>query len=251
MFDWLHSIFKVDWAQYAPDLASGLKNTLIYTALGFTGAALLGLLLALMRTSKNRLLRWPAAVYTEVFKNIPLIVIIYMGYYGLAGDPFDINLGVMQAAVLSLAIFYAAYLSEIFRAALVGVHHGQREAAQALGLNRMTTFGSVIFPQGVRLALAGTNTMAVDMLKSSSLLVIISAAELFQVGKSASSATFRTMEVMIVIAAIYFAMCYPLSQGLLWLERRMHAGLPLSPRRARRLRRAQAMLGVAQVGTAS
>jgi polar amino acid transport system permease protein len=174
-----------------------------------------------------------------------------MGYYGLAGDPINVNLDVLQAAVLSLAVFYAAYLSEIFRAALVGVHPGQREAAQALGLSRTTTFGSVIFPQGVRLALAGTNTMAVDMLKSSSLLVIISAAELFQVGKSASSATFRTMEVMIVIAAIYFALCYPLSQGLLWVERRMHAGAPLSPRRANRLRKARAMLATPAIGKAS
>jgi polar amino acid transport system permease protein len=248
MFDWLDGVFQVDWSQYRPDLLSGLRNTLLYTALGFTGAALLGLVLALMRTSRRRLLRIPAGIYTEVFKNTPLIVIIYMGYYGLAGDPININLDVLQAAVLSLAVFYAAYLSEIFRAALVGVHPGQREAAQALGLNRRTTFGSVIFPQGVRLALAGTNTMAVDMLKSSSLLVIISAAELFQVGKSASSATFRTMEVMIVIAAIYFVMCYPLSQGLLWLERRMHAGAPLSPRRVRRLRKARALLGVPQVG---
>ncbi|WP_238009834.1 amino acid ABC transporter permease [Dactylosporangium sp. AC04546] len=247
----MNDLFKVDWAQYGPDLWNGLQNTLLYTALGFTGAALLGLLLALMRTSKRRLLRVPAGIYTEVFKNIPLIVIIYMGYYGLAGDPINVNLEVLPAAVLSLAIFYAAYLSEIFRAALVGVHPGQREAAQALGLNRMTTFGRVIFPQGVRLALAGTNTMMVDMLKSSSLLVIISAAELFQVGKSAASATFRTMEVMIVIAVIYFAMCYPLSQGLLWLERRMHAGKPLSPRRARRLRKARALLGVPQVGSAS
>lgn len=235
-------MFEVDWSRYSSDLLNGLQNTLLYTALGFTGAALLGLVLALMRTSNSRLLRVPAGIYTELFKNIPLIVIIYMGYYGLAGDPVNINLDVLQAAVLSLAIFYAAYLSEIFRAALVGVHPGQREAAQALGMSRATTFGSVIYPQGVRLALAGTNTMAVDMLKSSSLLVIISASELFQVGKSASSATFRTMEVMIVIAAIYFALCYPLSQGLLWLERRVRAGAPLSPRRARRLRKARAML---------
>jgi polar amino acid transport system permease protein len=244
-------MFKVDWSLYRSDLINGLQHTLEYTALGFAGACLLGLLLALMRTSRSRLLRVPAAIYTEVFKNIPLIVIIYMGYYGLAGDPVNVKLDVPQAAVLSLAGFYAAYLSEIFRAALVGVHFGQREAAQALGLSRMTTFGSVIFPQGVRLALAGTNTMMVDMLKSSSLLVIISAGELFQVGKSASSATFQTMEVMIVIAGIYFAMCYPLSQGLLWLERRMHAGAPLSPRRVRRLRKARALLGVPQVGETS
>src|SRR5215211_7879988 len=109
MFDWLDDLFKVDWSLYRSDLIDGLQNTLLYTALGFTGAALLGLLLALMRTSKSRLLRVPASIYTEVFKNIPLIVIIYMGYYGLAGDPININLEVLQAAVLSLAVFYAAY----------------------------------------------------------------------------------------------------------------------------------------------
>lgn len=84
-------MFEVEWSQYTPDLLRGLRNTLLYTGLGFAGAALLGLLLALMRTSNSRLLRIPAAIYTEAFKNIPLIVIIYMGYYGLAGDPININ----------------------------------------------------------------------------------------------------------------------------------------------------------------
>jgi len=124
----------------------------------------------------------------------------------------------------ALAIFYAAYLSEIFRSALVGVHAAQREAAQALGLNRWSTFAHVVFPQALRLALPGTTTMLVDLLKSTSLLTVIAAGELMAVGNSVASQTFEQMEVFLVIGAIYFALCYPLSQALLWLERRVRAG---------------------------
>src|SRR5204863_487634 len=114
------------------------------------------------------------------------------------------------------------------RAALSGVHDGQREAAQALGLSRWSIFAHVVFPQALRLALPGTNTMLVDMLKSTSLLITITAGELLSVGQSISSQTFEVMEVYLVLAAIYFAMCYPLSQALVWLERRVRAGAALS-----------------------
>ena len=143
---------------------------------------------------------------------------------------------------LSLILFYAAYLSEIFRAAIAGVHAGQQEAAEALGLGRISTFQLVIFPQALRLALPGTNTLLVDLLKSTSLLVTISAAELMSEGRLITSATFRALEVYLVIAAIYFGLCYPLSQGLLWLERKVRAGIPLTPRRRRRFKRAAVLL---------
>jgi polar amino acid transport system permease protein len=105
----------------------------------------------------------------------------------------------------------------------------------------------VVFPQALRLALPGTNTMLVDMLKSTSLLITITAGELMSVGQSISSQTFEVMEVYLVLAAIYFAMCYPLSQGLLWLERRVRAGAPLSVRRYRRLRVAKELLATGGV----
>jgi len=149
---------------------------------------------------------------------------------------------VFAAGTLSLVVFYAAYLSEIFRSAIAGVHPGQREAAQALGLSQVATFVRVVFPQALRQALPGTNTMLVDLLKSTSLLVTISAAELMSQAQLITSATFRALEVYLVVAAIYFALCYPLSQALLWLERRVRAGTPLSPRRRRRLRTAAALL---------
>jgi His/Glu/Gln/Arg/opine family amino acid ABC transporter permease subunit len=230
----------VHWSDYTTDLGHALVKTLEYTAASFAGAAVLGLALALLRLSPLRGLRWPAAVYTELFKNVPLLAIIFLTYFGLASQ--GIKLNVFAAGSLSLVLFYAAYLSEIFRAAIAGVHGGQREAAEALGLGRRATFASVVLPQALRSALPGTNTMLVDLLKSTSLLVTISATELMSQGQLIASETFRALEVYAVISVIYFALCYPLSQGLLWLERMIRGGVPLLPRRRRRLSAARALL---------
>jgi polar amino acid transport system permease protein len=233
-------ILKVDWSQYAPALRDGLVKTLEYTVAGFIGAAALGLVLALMRLSPARALRLPAAVYTELFKNVPLLAIIFLTYFGLAS--VSIRLSVFAAGTLSLVLFYGSYLSEIFRSAIAGVHGGQREAAEALGLSRRVTFSHVVFPQALRQALPGTNTMLVDLLKSTSLLVTIAAAELMSEGQLIASETFRALEVYAVIAVLYFVVCYPLSQALLWFERQVRAGVPLTPRRRRRMRAVRAML---------
>ncbi|EJJ29093.1 amino acid ABC transporter permease [Rhizobium sp. CF142] len=233
-------MFQVSWGDYVGSIAGGLSKTLGYTATSFIGATVLGLGLALMRLNRSRLLRIPAAVYTEIFKNVPLLAIIFLTYFGL--PTVGVKLQVFEAGVLSLVLFYAAYLSEIFRAAIAGVHRGQQEASQALGLGRGKTFSHVVLPQAVRLALPGTNTMFVDLIKSTSLLVTISAAELMTQAQLIASETFRALEVYLVISAVYFAICYPVSQCLLWLERSIHAGVPLSLGRRRRLKLAKALL---------
>lgn len=235
-------MFEVPWSEYSADLWEGLLKTLSYTVAGFAGAALLGLAVALLRLSALRALRIPALLYTELFKNVPLLAVIFLTYFGLGS--VGVKLDAFQAGTLSLILFYAAYLSETFRSAINGVHNGQQEASSALGLSKLSTFRKVVFPQAMRLALPGTNTMLVDLLKSTSLLVTISAAELMSQGRLITSATFRALEVYLVIAVIYFVLCYPLSQGLLWLERRIHAGVPLSPARRRRLREARKLLEV-------
>ncbi|TIX91553.1 amino acid ABC transporter permease [Rhizobium sp. P44RR-XXIV] len=236
----LAQLFQVPWGDYAGNLGEGLLRTLAYTLASFIGAAILGLVLALMRLNRVRIVRLPATLYTEVFKNVPLLAIIFVTYFGLPS--VGIRFSVFVAGVLSLVLFYAAYLSEIFRAAIAGIHPGQNEAAHALGLGRVKTFGHVILPQAFRLALPGTNTMFVDLLKSTSLLVTISAAELMTRAQLIASETFRSLEVYLVIAALYFAVCYPVSQCLLWLERTIHAGVPLSLGRRRRLRLARALI---------
>lgn len=244
-----NGFFQVPWSGYVPALWHALLRTVEFTAVGFTGAVVLGLAVALLRLSPRRLLRIPAAVYTELFKNVPLLAIIFVTYFGLASE--GVVLSVFQAGCLSLIVFYAAYLSETFRAAISGVHAGQREAAEALGLGRVDTFTHVVLPQALRLALPGTNTMAVDLLKSTSLLVTISAAELMSEASLITSATFRALEVYLVIAAIYFALCYPLSQALLWIERRVRAGVALTPGRRRRLAAARRMLAESPAGVSA
>jgi polar amino acid transport system permease protein len=234
------ALFHVHWADYSSDLVDGLVKTVEFTVAGFAGAVALGLAVALLRLNPVRPLRLIAVVYTELFKNVPLLAIIFLTYFGLVS--VGLRLSVFGAGTLSLVVFYAAYLSEIFRSAIAGVHGGQREAAQALGLGRLDTFAHVILPQALRSALPGTNTMLVDLLKSTSLLVTISAAELMSQGQLIASETFRALEVYLVIALIYFAVCYPLSQALLWFERRIAAGVPLTPRRRRRMGMARALL---------
>lgn len=223
--------FHVNWISWAPTLGDGILTTLRFTVASFVGAVLAGLLLALMRESRIAPVRWLARIYTEIFKNLPLLTEIFLVYFGLAS--LGLRLSVFEAGCVSLIVFYAAYLSEIFRGGLQGIAAGQREAAHALGLSEREVLVRVVMPQAVRLVMPATTTMLVDMLKSTSLLITISAAELMTAGQLIASTTFRAMEVYFVIGVIYFAMCYPLSMASLWLERRLKAGVPLSPLRRR------------------
>jgi polar amino acid transport system permease protein len=236
------ALFHVDWGSYSDDLWHAFLKTLEYTGAAFAGATALGLLIALLRLSPIWPLKAAAVAYTELFKNVPLIAIILLVYNGLT--QIGVVLGIFTAGTISLVVFYAAYLSEIFRAALLGVHPGQREAAEALGLNRWTTFAQISFPQALRLALPGTNTMFVDLLKSTSLLVVIGAGELMTQAQLISSSTFRAFEVYMVIGGIYFVLCFTLSQALLWFERQVSGGVALLPSRRRRLAEARRLLEV-------
>jgi polar amino acid transport system permease protein len=230
-------LFRVPWQQYAGDLAAALVQTIGFTVAGFLGAVVIGLVVAVVRMSPWPPLSGLARLYTETFKNLPLVTEIFLVYFGLA--TIGIVLHVFAAGAISLAIFYGAYLSEIFRGGLQGVSRGQREAAQAVGFTPLRAFGLVVLPQATRLALPGTSTMLVDLLKGTSLLTFIGGAELMNEGRTIVSNTFASLEVYIVIGAIYFAMCFPLSHLVLMLERHLHAGKPLSPGRFRILRLAR------------
>lgn len=226
--------FHVPWGNYVGDLAAACLQTIEFTVVGFLGAAVIGLVIAILRLAPIAPLRAIARLYTEIFKNLPLVTEIFMVYFGLA--TIGLVLNVFTAGAISLAIFYGAYLSEIFRGGLQGVTRGQREAAQAVGFTPTQAFSLIIVPQAIRLALPGTSTMLVDLLKGTSLLTFIGAAELMNEGRTIVSNTFQSLEVYVVIGAIYLAMCYPLSHLAILLERHLHAGRPLSPRRFRILR---------------
>jgi polar amino acid transport system permease protein len=238
--DKLGGFFKVPWDTYWTDLLDGIGITLEYTIAGFVGAIVLGVVLALLRNKDDSLIGRATRLFVEVWKNVPLITEIFIIYFGLSS--VGINLSAFAAGSLALIGHYGAYLSEIFRAGMKSVDKGQQEAGLALGMTGFGIFRKILAPQAILVALPGTGTMLVDLLKSTSLMVTIGGADLMTQGQIVTSATFRALEVYIVIGAIYFALCFPLSSFLLYIERRLAAGHPFSLRRLGLLRSARAAL---------
>lgn len=228
------------WSPWFPDIPKAAVRTLEFAGLGISGALVLGMILALLKVTESKATRWPAYAYTELFKNTPLLVIVFIYYYGLPS--IGVVLDPLTAGSLALATFYAAYLSEIFRAGIEGISGGQREAGKAVGLTGTQIYRYVVLPQAMRLALPGTGNMIVDLLKSTALMSVIAGAELLAVGQNITSQTFEPMKVYLVIGAVYFSMCYPLSQLVLWSERRIRRGKQLTPLGMRRQERQDALV---------
>lgn len=237
-------MFDVEWGGYLGDLATAALRTVQYALVGALAAVVIAGALALMRTSPVRILRYAGATYVEALKNLPLLTWLFILYYGLPS--IGITMTAFVAGSIALATYYGAYISEIFRAALNGVHKGQREAALAVGLTGSRTIRKVVLPAALRLALPGTATMLVDLLKGTSLLVSIAGAELMTTGQVISSMTFEPLEVFLVIGAIYFAICFPLSRAILRLESKLRDGDPLSRSRRRLFREVRAYAEVAR-----
>jgi ABC-type amino acid transport system permease subunit len=174
-----------------------------------------------MRMSKFKPFNLFAQLYINIFRAIPLFVFIIWMYYGLPivlGIDFD----PITAGVLCLALQYAGWLAEIYRAGISAINKGQREAALSLGLTRFQTFADVIFPQAFRIMLPPMGNNFVGMLKDSSLVGIIGVFELVRQAQLAVSQTFRPFEFYTAIAIIYILLTQLLSQGVSLLERRQH-----------------------------
>lgn len=229
---------NVPWHEYYRDLAWATLETVKFTVVSYIGAIAIASVLALCRTSGISVLSMPAAVFSESLKNLPLLTWLFILYYGLT--KFSIVLTTFAAGSLALSTFYGVYIGEIFRAAIGGIDKGQREAAQAVGLSATRTVVRIVLPQAVRLALPGTATLLVDLLKGTSLLVTIAGAELMTEGQILTSVTFESLEVYSVIGLIYFALCYPTSYCVLVLERSLKKGVPLTPARRKLFRQVRA-----------
>lgn len=234
-------LFGIQWSAYADVLLHGVLTTLEFTVSGFLCAAGVGFLVAVARVSPIWPLRRLAEAYTELLKNVPMLTVMFVIYFGLGES--HIKLSSFEAGTISLAASYGAYLSEIFRAALQGVSRHQREAAQAIGLGRLDTLRYVVIPQAARLALPGTGTMLVDLLKATSLLITIGGNELMTQAQLIASDTFRPLPVYVVIGLIYFVLCFPLSRLVLRLEHALQAGTPLTPARRQLFRTVRRKMG--------
>lgn len=200
-------------------LLRGLGWTLILTAFGFVGGILFGLLVALARVSKHRALRWPAKAWIVVFQGTPLLMQLFVVFFGL--PLFGFNVDPWLAVAVALTAHASAFLGEIWRGAIEAVPLGQSEAAHALGLKYRSRMRDVILPQAFRLSLPATVGFLVQLLKGTSLAAIVGFIELSRAGQIVSNQTFRPLLVFGIVGVLYFLMCWPLSLWGSRMERRL------------------------------
>ncbi|MFO7181700.1 MAG: ABC transporter substrate-binding protein/permease [Pseudomonadota bacterium] len=206
---------RFDGAQLALFLRGALVTLLISVA-AFAIALPFGLLLAVARLFGGRAIAWLATAYIEIFRGTPVLLQLYVLYFGLA--PI-IKLGPFEAAILGLGLNYAAYEAEVQRGALLAVPRGQSEAARSLGLGRFQALRHVLLPQALRNALPALTNDFVALLKDSSLVSVITVVELTKRMTIAAVDLRDWVLPGLLCAALYFAMSFPLSRLALRLER--------------------------------
>jgi polar amino acid transport system permease protein len=195
--------------------------TILLSVYAAIGGGIIGLAIALMRTSASAVLRWVAIGYIRVFQGTPLLLQLFLVFFG--GDMVGLPLGAWLSAVLGFSLNAGAFLGEIWRGAIQAVPKGQIEAAQALGLHYGPRMLRVVLPQALRVAIPPTVGFLVNLIKSTSLAAIIGFVELTRGGQMLNNATFRPFLIFGVVSAIYFALCWPLTLTSRRLERRLAA----------------------------
>jgi polar amino acid transport system permease protein len=196
--------------------------TVLLSLIAFAGGALVGLPIALMRVSPSHALRIVAGGYIQLIQGTPLLILLFLTYFGLG--ILGYKLAPLVAAGLALTLYAAAFLGEIWRGCIEAVPRTQWEASDCLGLDRFQQYAYVILPQAVRLAIPPTVGFMVQIVKNTSLASVVGFVELARAGQIVNNSTFEPFIIFCIVAAIYFAMCYPLSLASRFLERRANAG---------------------------
>jgi His/Glu/Gln/Arg/opine family amino acid ABC transporter permease subunit len=191
----------------AGEFLLAVRVTLSVAALGMLVALVLGLIVALMRISKLRILNTPAQTYINFFQGTPLYVLIFWVYYGLA-MLFNINFQPFTAGVICLGTQYGAFLAEIYRSGIQAIDRGQREAAAAVGLTTPQSYRHVILPQALRIVLPSLGNMWIAMIKDTSLLWVIGVVEIMRTAYMNSNDYFKPFEFYSTAAFLYIALTF-------------------------------------------
>jgi polar amino acid transport system permease protein len=200
-------------------LIHGLAWTLLLSAIALAGGGIAGLPVALARSSGRAWLVQPTAAYIWVFQGTPLLMQLFVAYYGLG--LIGVKLPAWAAVAVGFALNASAFLGDIWRGAIQAVPRGQSEAAGALGLHYTARMRKVILPQAFRIAQPATVGYLVQLIKGTSLAAILSFIELTRAGQIIANQIFRPLLVYAVVGALYFAICWPLSLASTRLEARL------------------------------
>ncbi|MEM5404526.1 MULTISPECIES: amino acid ABC transporter permease [Paraburkholderia] len=214
-------MIEFTFAQIVAGLLLAARWTVLLSLVSFVTGGMVGLLLLVMRVSSSRVLRALVRVYIEVFQGTPLLLQLFIVYFGL--PLLGVDVSAWMAATLGLTFFTSAYLAEIWRGCVEAVPKGQWEASASLAMNYFEQLRHVILPQAARIAIGPTVGFGVQAIKDTALVSIIGFAELTKAGTQISNATFRPFLVYGLVALVYFALCYPLTRYARALQRKWHA----------------------------
>jgi polar amino acid transport system permease protein len=202
---------------YLPLLLKGLGVSAYVSLSAMAVGTILGLLLALARLSGLIILSVPARALVDLVRGVPALVLLIYIYYGVSIF-FGINVPALAAGIGGLGIFYAAYLSETFRAGIMAVDRGQIEAAMSLGMRRTLVFRRVVVPHAFRIVLPPLTNSFISLFKDSSLVSVLAISELTREGQQVMISTFRAFEVFTLVALIYYVVTTIMSFGSSYVE---------------------------------
>jgi polar amino acid transport system permease protein len=206
-------------APYIPQMMRASMITLKIGALAFGLALAVSVLVGTLRSNKlPKPLAFSLSAYVEIFRGTPLLVQLFLIYYGMPS--FGITLDAFTAAILGLALNSGAYMSEIVRGSILAVDSGQYQAAYSLGYSKTATFRHIILPQAYRIALPPFMNSFSTLLKDTSLVSVLSIAELTRIGNQVYAVTLRPFEIFIILGAFYFAATYSIAILSKYLEKR-------------------------------
>ena len=200
-------------------LIESARWTILLSLSAFIGGGIIGAAIALMRVSKRWTLRYGAIGYIQVFQGTPLLLQLFLVFFG--SDMMGLPLNPWVAATLGLSLNAGAFLGEIWRGAIQAVARTQVEAAEALGLHYLPIMRHIVLPQALRIGVAPTVGFLVNLVKATSLASIIGFIELTRAGQQLNNVTFRPFTIYMSVAVIYFLLCWPLTIASRRLERRM------------------------------
>lgn len=213
-------------ASILPILLRGMLVTLQAAGVGFVIAAVLGLLLALLKASPLRIVAWPARLVTEFLRDTPLLAQLFFLYYVL--PEYGIVLPAFMTGALALGLQYSAYTSEVYRAGIESVAHGQTEAARALDLSPLRTFAIIIVPQAVPRIIPALGNYLVSIMKDVPILSVVSVVELLGVAKIIGDRTFNYMVPLSMVGGLYLVLTLLASALIRHLDRGLpKQGIPL------------------------
>ena len=210
---------KAPLSTFFPSLIRGAGITILISAASMTLAITLGLILTLLRLYGRPPFRTLASAYVEIYRGTPLLIQLYILYYGLPN--IGISLSPLLAAFLGLGMNYAAYESELYRAGVNAVAKGQMEAALSLGMPQALAIKRVVMPQAMRVALPGITNDFIALFKDSSLVSVIAMVELTKTYSILAATTLKFFELGLIVAILYFSMSYPLSLLARCLEEKL------------------------------